>query len=58
MTNNALHSLKGTIKIESVDSQFEREPLLSPFGFKGGCLSELWQSVSYLKSENGHHSIG
>ena len=46
------------ITIESVNSQFEREPLSSPFGFKGGYLSELWQSVSYLKSTTGNHSIG
>ncbi|MDD4729202.1 MAG: hypothetical protein PHN55_10695, partial [Dysgonamonadaceae bacterium] len=46
------------ITIESVNSQFEREPLLSPFGFKGGYLSELWQTVSYLKSTSNNHSIG
>jgi L-alanine-DL-glutamate epimerase-like enolase superfamily enzyme len=48
----------GKIKITAVNSQFEREPLISPFGFKGGYLSELWQSISYLESENGHHAIG
>ncbi|MGI6073634.1 MAG: enolase C-terminal domain-like protein [Fermentimonas sp.] len=46
------------IRIDGVDSYFEREPLLSPFGFKGGYLSELWQSISYLKSDSGSHSIG
>jgi L-alanine-DL-glutamate epimerase-like enolase superfamily enzyme len=46
------------IKITLTDSNFEREPLLQPFGFKGGYLSELWQTVSYLKSESGLHSIG
>ena len=25
-----------------------REPLLSPFGFKGGALTELWQVVVRL----------
>lgn len=53
-----LSSVSGSIKITSVNSQFEREQLLSPFGFKGGYLSELWQSVSYLQSEKGNHSIG
>lgn len=53
-----LSSMSGRIKISSVDMQFEREPLISPFGFKGGYLSELWQSVSYLQSEKGNHSIG
>lgn len=53
-----LQNVTGNIKITSVNSQFEREPLISPFGFKGGYLSELWQSVSYLKSEKGNHAIG
>ena len=48
----------GRIKISAVNSQFEREPLLHPFGFKGGYLSELWQTISYLKAESGNHSIG
>lgn len=46
------------IRIDRVNSYFEREPLLSPFGFKGGYLSELWQPVSYLKAESGNHAIG
>lgn len=58
LTPSRLQSIEGKIKIIEVNSQFEREPLISPFGFKGGYLSELWQSVSFLKSENGHHSIG
>ena len=56
--NPILQTIKGDIKITDVNSQFEREPLLSPFGFKGGYLSELWQSVSYLQSENDNHAIG
>jgi L-alanine-DL-glutamate epimerase-like enolase superfamily enzyme len=46
------------IKIAGVNSNFEREPLIRPFGFKGGYMTEIWQSVSYLKSESGLHSIG
>ena len=46
------------IQIQYTNSQFEREPLLSPFGFKGGHLSELWQAVSYIESTSGNHSIG
>lgn len=53
-----LQSINGKIKITATDLQFEREPLLSPFGFKGGYLSELWQAISYLQSDNGHHAIG
>lgn len=52
------HSLEGSIKITGVDLKFEREPLLSPFGFKGGYLSELWQVISYLQSESSQHAIG
>lgn len=46
------------IAIKSTDVLFEREPLVSPFGFKGGFLSELWQVVVRLQSDNGHSSIG
>ncbi len=53
-----LESVRGRIKIKDVNSHFEREPLLSPFGFKGGYLSELWQVISFLKSESNNHSIG
>lgn len=51
------HSLKN-IQILHTNSRFEKEPLKSPFGFKGGYLSELWQSISYIKSTSGNHSIG
>lgn len=47
-----------SIRIDCVDSYFEREPLISPFGFKGGYLSELWQPVSYLRADSGNHAIG
>lgn len=57
-TKGMLNSITGKIKISNTDLQFEREPLLSPFGFKGGYLSELWQSISYLQSGSGHHAIG
>lgn len=56
--NTLLHTIKGNIKTTAVNSQFEREPLISPFGFKGGYLSELWQAISYLQSENDKHAIG
>jgi len=38
---DSLQSLQGSITIAHTSSQFEREPLISPFGFKGGYLSEL-----------------
>lgn len=46
------------IQIARVDSNFEREPLIRPFGFKGGYMSEIWQTVNYLESSSGAHKIG
>jgi hypothetical protein len=46
------------IFIKDVDSNFEREPLIRPFGFKGGYMSEIWQTMAYLQSESGLHAIG
>ena len=46
------------IKITEVSSNFEREPLIRPFGFKGGYMREIWQSVAIIKSESGIHKIG
>jgi L-alanine-DL-glutamate epimerase-like enolase superfamily enzyme len=37
---------------------FEREPLRTPFGFKGGQLSELWQSAVALHGAKGHIGVG
>jgi len=59
-------TLAGTIKsntlrritISKVDSNFEREPLVRPFGFKGGYMTEIWQTVNYLESTSGIHQIG
>jgi len=45
-------------RIVSTNCNFEREPLISPFGFKGGYLSELWQSVALVESDSGHRGIG
>ena len=55
--NTGSQSLK-EIQIKKVDSNFEREPLIRPFGFKGGYMSEIWQTVSYLESTSGNHQIG
>jgi len=46
------------IRISKVSSNFEREPLIRPFGFKGGYMTEIWQSAAYMESESGNHSIG
>lgn len=45
------------MRIEATRSNFVREPLLAPFGFKGGYLSELWQSIAKLSTAE-HTGIG
>ena len=55
--NSKEQTLKN-ITIKTVDSNFEREPLIRPFGFKGGYMSEIWQTISYLESTSGQHQIG
>lgn len=46
------------IKITGVNSNFERELLIRPFGFKGGYMTEIWQTINYLESGSGIHEIG
>jgi L-alanine-DL-glutamate epimerase-like enolase superfamily enzyme len=47
-----------SITIATVGSNFEREPLVRPFGFKGGYMSEIWQSAAMLGSAGGKRGIG
>ncbi|MCG8310304.1 MAG: L-alanine-DL-glutamate epimerase [Cytophagales bacterium] len=46
------------ITISHVNSNFEREPLIRPFGFKGGYMTEIWQTVSLIASESGNRGLG
>lgn len=46
------------IRASRVDANFEREPLQLPFGFKGGYVSELWQTSALLETEAGHRAVG
>ncbi len=46
------------IRVSKIRSNFEREPMASPFGFKGGYLSELWQSIVIMESSSGHTGLG
>lgn len=46
------------ITIQAVNSNFEREPLIRPFGFKGVYQNEFWQIASYMKSESGIEKVG
>lgn len=41
-----------------VDSNFEREPLVRPFGFKGGYMREIWQAVAAIESGSGKRAVG
>ena len=41
-----------TIRVIHTGSNFEREKLIRPFGFKGGYLTELWQTAVQLQSAN------
>lgn len=46
------------MKIIKTNCSFTREPLIAPFGFKGGYLSELWQTAAYMQSEFGNEATG
>lgn len=46
------------ISINAAAAAIEKEPLRQAYGFKGGSLSELWQSAVQLKSENGSSGLG
>ncbi|WP_125663080.1 enolase C-terminal domain-like protein [Paenibacillus baekrokdamisoli] len=46
------------IGISETKHAIMKEPLLSPFGFKGAYLTELWQSVAGLRAQDGALSIG
>ncbi len=46
------------VTIAEVESNFEREPLVRPFGFKGGYLSEIWQTMAMMKSSSGVKKLG
>lgn len=46
------------IRIEKAAWGVEREALAAPFGFKGGYLSELWQTAALLRSDEGRSGLG
>jgi L-alanine-DL-glutamate epimerase-like enolase superfamily enzyme len=46
------------ITIDSTSSDFEREPLIRPFGFKGGFMTEIWQTAAWMKSTSGTSKAG
>lgn len=46
------------MKILIARTAFEIEPLLHPFGFKGGTLTSLWQYPVYLETACGESVVG
>ena len=47
-----------SIHINKVVSNFEREPLIRPFGFKGNAMTNVWQTVARIESQDGISKIG
>lgn len=47
-----------SILIEEINCQFEREPLIRPFGFKGGYMKQIWQVAALMKSSGGVQGLG
>jgi len=56
--NAASSPVAKKINIVKTASNFEREKLIRPFGFKGGYLTELWQTASQMQSSSGIKKIG
>jgi L-alanine-DL-glutamate epimerase-like enolase superfamily enzyme len=46
------------LRVVATLSNFEREPLVRPFGFKGGYMSEIWQTAVRLESDSGLRRVG
>ena len=46
------------ILITDVDANFEREPLIRPFGFKGGYVSEVFHTMAMMESASGARKVG
>jgi len=46
------------VTIAQVDANFERESLVRPFGFKGGYMTEIWQTMAYLQGNQGQGKVG
>jgi L-alanine-DL-glutamate epimerase-like enolase superfamily enzyme len=45
-------------RVTATDSNFEREPLIRPFGFKGGYMKEIWQTAAMLRGDSGTQKVG
>lgn len=58
LVNDHTISIMKKITVTHTDSDFEREKLLRPFGFKGGYLTELWQVAAKMDTASGVSRIG
>lgn len=57
-TSFGISSAQSKVTIAKVNSNFEREPLIRPFGFKGGAMTEVWQGIALMESEKGTRGVG
>ena len=57
-TDSSNRKAKKPFRVAATDSNFEREPLIRPFGFKGGYMREIWQSAAMLQGDSGMRKIG
>lgn len=57
-TGKTMHTARQSFTVSSVNSNFEREPLSKPFGFKGSAVTNLWQVIAKMEEENGASAIG
>ncbi|TVQ04997.1 MAG: L-alanine-DL-glutamate epimerase [Balneolaceae bacterium] len=46
------------LKVEKSSCNFEREPLVRPFGFKGGYMNQIWQVAAKLETSDGISGLG
>jgi len=56
--NAGMKPSSNPIEIARVSANFERETLVRPFGFKGGYMTEIWQTMAMLESDRGSRKVG
>lgn len=50
--------LMPSVRIRQIDCDFEREPLVRPFGFKGGYMTDIWQVAAMMEGGAGERTVG
>lgn len=55
---NAFSPKKEKITIQKISANFEREPLATPYGFKGGYMTNVWQTIAGMEDQSGTFRIG